>query len=47
MLLGMAVLAVAIGAIESTMARYQLIRVPQFILGAATLSAVAFIIILV
>ena len=34
-------------SIESTMARYQLIRVPQFILGAATLSAVAFIIILV
>jgi formate hydrogenlyase subunit 4 len=47
MLAGMAVLAVVIGMIESTMARYRLVHVPQFIVGAATLSAVAFIVILV
>jgi formate hydrogenlyase subunit 4 len=47
MLLGMAVFAVTIGMIESAMARYRLIQVPQFIVGAATLSAVAFILILV
>src|SRR6266404_3500743 len=37
MLLGMAVLALAIGMIESAMARYRLVQVPQFIVGAATL----------
>ena len=47
LLLGMAVLAIAIGMIESAMARYRLLHVPQFIVGAATLSAVAFILILV
>ncbi len=47
MLLGMAVLALAIGMIESAMARYRLVQVPQFIVGAATLSAVGFILILV
>jgi formate hydrogenlyase subunit 4 len=47
MLLGMAALGAAIGMIESAMARYRLVRVPQFIVGAATLSAVAFIVILV
>jgi formate hydrogenlyase subunit 4 len=47
MLAGMAVLAAVIGMIESTMARYRLVHVPQFIVGAATLSAVAFIVILV
>ena len=47
MLLGMAVLAVVIGMIESAMARYRLVHVPQFIVGAATLSAVGFILILV
>jgi len=46
MLLGMALLAGAIGMIESAMARYRLNHVPQFIVGAATLSAVAFILIL-
>ena len=45
-LLGMAVLAVVIGMIESAMARYRLLKVPQFIVGAATLSAVGFIVIL-
>ena len=47
MLLGMAVLASVIGMIESAMARYRLVHVPQFIVGAATLSAVGFILILV
>ncbi|MGD0026037.1 MAG: NADH-quinone oxidoreductase subunit H [Xanthobacteraceae bacterium] len=47
MLAGMAGLAVAVGIIESAMARYRLVHVPQFIVGAATLSAVAFIIRLV
>lgn len=46
-LLGMAGLAVVIGMIESAMARYRLARVPQFIVGAATLSAVGFIVFLV
>jgi len=46
-LLGMAALAVAIGMIESAMARYRLVTVPQFIVGAATLSAVAFMVLLV
>jgi formate hydrogenlyase subunit 4 len=44
MLVGMAVLAGVIGMIESAMARYRLVQVPQFIVGAATLSAVAFIV---
>jgi formate hydrogenlyase subunit 4 len=46
-LLGLAGLAVAIGIVESAMARYRLVRVPQFIVGAATLSVVAFIVLLV
>jgi formate hydrogenlyase subunit 4 len=46
-LLGMAGLAVVIGMVESAMARYRLVHVPQFIVGAATLSAVAFIVFLV
>jgi formate hydrogenlyase subunit 4 len=46
-LLGMASLAVIIGMVESGMARYRLVRVPQFIVGAATLSVVAFIVLLV
>ena len=46
-LLGMAALAVAIGIVVSAMARYRLTRVPQFIVGAATLSVVAFIVLLV
>jgi formate hydrogenlyase subunit 4 len=44
MLGGMAGLAVAIGLIESTMARYRLVHVPKFIVGAAALSLVAFIV---
>jgi formate hydrogenlyase subunit 4 len=46
-LLGMAGLAIVIGMVESAMARYRLTRVPQFIVGAATLSVVAFIVLLV
>jgi len=46
-LLGMVGLAVVIGMVESAMARYRLTRVPQFIVGAATLSVVAFIALLV
>jgi len=46
-LLGMAGLAIVIGMIESAMARYRLVTVPQFIVGAATLSAVAFMVLLV
>ncbi len=42
-LAGMAGLAVVIGMTESAMARYRLEHVPQFIVGAATLSAVGFI----
>jgi formate hydrogenlyase subunit 4 len=44
MLVGMVVFAGVIGMIESAMARYRLVQVPQFIVGAATLSAVAFIV---
>ena len=44
---GMAALAVVIGMIESAIARYRMTTVPQFIVGAATLSAVAFIVLLV
>ena len=43
MLAGMALLGLVIGMIESAMARYRLIKVPQFIVAAATLSAVALI----
>ncbi len=46
-LLAMAALAVVIGMVESAMARYRLVHVPQFIVGAATLSAVGFIVFLV
>jgi len=46
-LLGMAGLAIAVGIVESAMARYRLVHVPQFIVGAATLSAVGFIVLLV
>jgi formate hydrogenlyase subunit 4 len=46
-LAGMAGLAIAIGLVESAMARYRLVHVPQFIVGAATLSAVGFIVMLI
>jgi formate hydrogenlyase subunit 4 len=46
-LAGMAVLAVVLGIVESAMARYRLVHVPQFIVGAATLAAVGFIVLIV
>jgi formate hydrogenlyase subunit 4 len=44
MLGGMAVLGIAIGMIESTVARYRLTQVPSIVVGAATLSTVAFLV---
>jgi formate hydrogenlyase subunit 4 len=44
---GMAGLAIVVGIVESAMARYRLVHVPQFIVGAATLAAVGFIVLLV
>ena len=38
-LLGMAVVSIAVGLVESTMARLRLARVPQLLLGASVLSA--------
>jgi len=43
---GMALLAVAIGLIESSMARLRLTRVPQLLVGAATLAALALVLVL-
>jgi formate hydrogenlyase subunit 4 len=42
-LAGMLLLAVLVGAIESTMARLRLLRVPQLLVGAATFSALALV----
>jgi Formate hydrogenlyase subunit 4 len=42
---GMAVYAVVIGCVESGMARLRLVRVPQFLVGAAVLSAIALILV--
>jgi len=39
-------LAVAVGAVESSMARLRLLRVPRLLVGAAVLSALAFILLL-
>ncbi|HEV2186355.1 MAG TPA: NADH-quinone oxidoreductase subunit H [Stellaceae bacterium] len=46
-LAGMTGLAIVVGIVESAMARYRLVHVPQFIVGAATLAAVGFIVLLV
>lgn len=43
-LFGMLVFAVAVGLVESTMARLRLIRVPQFLVGASVFAALAIII---
>jgi formate hydrogenlyase subunit 4 len=43
---GMVALAVGVGLIESSMARLRLLRVPQLLVGAAVLSAFAFVLIL-
>jgi len=45
-LAGMVMLAVAIGIIESSMARLRLTRVPQLLVGAATLAALALVLVL-
>jgi len=41
-LAGMTALAVLVGTVESTMARLRLVRVPQLLIGAAALAALAF-----
>ncbi|MBI2922676.1 MAG: NADH-quinone oxidoreductase subunit H [Planctomycetes bacterium] len=43
---GMLALAVVVGAVESSMARLKLLRVPQLLAGAAALSALALILVL-
>lgn len=40
-LLGMFILAVVLGIVESTMARLRLVRIPELLIGAATVSALA------
>jgi formate hydrogenlyase subunit 4 len=42
-LIGMVVVAVAIGVVESTMARLRLRRIPQLLIGAGGLAAIAFV----
>jgi len=39
---GMALLAVIVGVLESAMARLSLLKVPQLLLGATTISLLAF-----
>jgi formate hydrogenlyase subunit 4 len=43
---GMAALAVVTGAIESTMARLRLVRVPQFLVAASVLSILALVLVM-
>jgi formate hydrogenlyase subunit 4 len=45
-LAGMFVLAVVVGALESSLARLRLFRVPQFLVGAAAASALALVLVL-
>jgi formate hydrogenlyase subunit 4 len=40
---GMLLCAMAVGAVESSMARLKLVRVPQFLIGASALSALALV----
>ncbi len=42
-LAGMFAVAVAVGTIESTMARFRLLRIPQMLVGAAAISTVGFL----
>ena len=42
-LLGMALLGVVVGIVESTMARFRLLRVPYLLVGASVLSVLAVI----
>ncbi len=44
-LIGMAALACVIGAIESTLARWRLLRIPQLIVGAAALAVTALVVV--
>jgi formate hydrogenlyase subunit 4 len=41
LLAGLAVVAVAVGVVESVMARLRLVRVPQLLVGAAVLALFA------
>ena len=43
---GLLLLAVVVGIIESTMARLRLVRIPQLLVAAGSLSAFAFILVL-
>lgn len=43
LVLGMVILAVVIGIVESVMARLRLLRVPQLLIGAGSLSLLAFV----
>jgi formate hydrogenlyase subunit 4 len=43
---GQLLFAVAIGCVESTMARLRLLRVPQLLIGASALSAFALVLLL-
>jgi len=43
---GMAVLAVLIGVLESTMARLRLVRVPKLLVGATALALLAVVLVL-
>ncbi len=45
-LAGMFALAVLVGLIESSMARWRLVRVPQLLVGASVMAAIAFVFIL-
>ncbi|MEK7865691.1 MAG: hydrogenase, partial [Planctomycetota bacterium] len=45
-LVAMGLLGVTIGAIESSMARLRLYRVPQFLVGAGAMSALAFVLVM-
>ena len=45
-LAGMAVLAVLVGVVESTMARLRMVRVPQVLIGASLLSIFALVLVL-
>jgi formate hydrogenlyase subunit 4 len=45
-LLGVGMLAVFIGVVESTTARLRLLRVPQFLIAASILSVVALVLVI-
>ena len=44
-LLGLGLLAVLVGVVESIMARLRLVRVPQFLIAASILSIVALVLV--